>query len=62
MVSLKQHACLGFVRGFYAIYGLDSKMPLLVTVEISRPYLVSVAEQTGLSPTWSKIPKTLVFS
>ena len=37
---------------------LDSIMPPLVIAEISRLYLVSVAEQAGLSLTWSQTPKT----
>ena len=37
---------------------LDSAIPLLATAEISRLWLVSVAEQAGLSLTWSQTPKT----
>ena len=37
---------------------LDSKIPLLAKAEISRPQLVSVAEQAGLSLAWSQTPKT----
>ena len=44
------------IRAF-VIRCLDSTIPLLAIAEISRPYLVSLAEQAGLSLTWSKIPK-----
>ena len=37
---------------------LDSTIPVLAKSEISRLYLVSVAEQAGLSLTWSETPKT----
>ena len=37
---------------------LDSTIPILAKSKISRLYLVSVAEQAGLSPTWSGTPKT----
>ena len=37
---------------------LDNIIPRLAIAEISRLYLVSEAEQTGLSLTWSKTPKT----
>ena len=37
---------------------LDSIIPLLAIAEISRPKLVSVAEQAGLSLNWSKTLKT----
>ena len=40
---------------------LDSIIPRLATAEISRLYLVSEAEQTGLSLTWSKTRRQ-VFS
>ena len=33
-------------------------MLLLAIAEISRPYLVSTTEETGLSRTWSQTPKT----
>ena len=37
---------------------LDSIIPLLAIAKISRPKLVSVAEQAGLSLNWSQILKT----
>ena len=37
---------------------LDSIIPLLAVVEISRPKLVSVAEQACLSLNWSQTLKT----
>ena len=37
---------------------LDSIISILAISKISRPWLVSVAEQAGLSITWSQIPKT----
>ena len=42
----------------FVVRCLDSIIPLLVKAEISRPELVSVVEQAGLSLTWSKSPKT----
>ena len=41
----------------FVVRCLDSTIPLLAIAEISRPYLISLAEQAGLSLTWSKIPK-----
>ena len=38
----------------FIVHCLDSTIPLLVIAEISRPQLVSEAEQAGLSLTWSK--------
>ena len=37
---------------------LDSIIPKLAKSEISRAYLVSVAEQAGLTLTWLQTPKT----
>ena len=37
---------------------MDSIIPLLAIAEISTPYLVSLAEQVGLSLNWSQTPKT----
>ena len=37
---------------------LDSIIPLFAIAEISRLQLASVAEQAGLSLTWSQTPKT----
>ena len=45
-------------RSDYVVRWLDSIISLLAKAEISRPYLVSVAEQSGLSLTWSQTPKT----
>ena len=42
----------------FFVHCLDSMIPLLTIVEISRPKLVSVVEQAGLSLTWSKPLKT----
>ena len=39
----------------FVVRCLDSKMPLVSISEISRLWLVAVAEQTGLSHTWSKM-------
>ena len=36
----------------------DNTIPVFAISKVSRLYLASVAEQTGLSLTWSKIPKT----
>ena len=36
---------------------LDSMICILAIAKVSRLYLVSVAEQAGLSLTWSKIPE-----
>ena len=42
----------------FVVRRLDSIIPLLAISKISRPWLVSVAEQAGLSLTWSQTPKT----
>ena len=42
----------------FVVRRLDSIIPRPALAEISRLYLVSEAEQTGLSLTWSKTPKT----
>ena len=42
----------------FVVRCLDSIIPLLVIAEISSLLLVSVAEQAGLSLTWSETPKT----
>ena len=39
------------------VRSLDSIIPFLAIAEISRLKLVSVAEQAGLSLTWSQTPK-----
>ena len=44
-----QHFCFRY---------LDSIIPLVSISKISRRQLVSVAEQAGLSLTWSETPKT----
>ena len=41
----------------FVVRCLDSTIPLPAIVEISRPKLVSVAEQAGLSLNWSQTPK-----
>ena len=42
----------------FLVHCLDSIIPLLVIAKIARLQLVSVAEQAGLSLTWSQTPKT----
>ena len=46
---------LSLIKAFVVCY-LDSIIPLLAIAEISRLLLVSVAEQVGLSLTWSETP------
>ena len=41
----------------FVVRCLDSIIPILATSRISRLYLVPVAEQAGLSLTWSQIPE-----
>ena len=41
----------------FVVHCLDSTKPLLAIAEISRPKLVSVAEQSGLSLNWTQTPK-----
>ena len=42
----------------FVVRCLDSTVPLVSVSEISSLYLASVAEQAGLSLTWSQTPKT----
>ena len=42
----------------YVVRCLDSIIPLLAIVEMSRPWLVSSAKQAGLNLPGSKTPKT----
>ena len=42
----------------FAVFFLDSIIPLLAKFGLSRLLLASVAEQAGLSLTWSQTPKT----
>ena len=42
----------------FVFHCLASIIPLVSISEISSFYLASVAEQAGLSLTWSQIPKT----
>ena len=42
----------------FVIRCLDSIIPVLATAEISRPKLISVDKQAGLSHTWLNPPKT----
>ena len=42
----------------FAVRFLDSKIPLVSISETSILQLASVAEQAGLSLTWSQTPKT----
>ena len=53
-------ACAGLINTFVVCY-LDNIIPILAIVEISRLLLVPVAEQAGLSLTWSETPKTGFF-
>ena len=41
----------------FVVCCLDSTIPLLAIAEISKPKLVSVAEQAGLSLNWLQTPK-----
>ena len=41
----------------FVVRCLDSTISLLAIAEISKPKLVSVAEQAGLSLNWSQTPK-----
>ena len=45
----------------FVVHCWDSIIPLLAIAEISRPQLVSSAEQAGLSHTWSPTPKTVFW-
>ena len=42
----------------FVVRCLDSIIPILAISKISRLELAAVAEQAGLSLTWSQIPKT----
>ena len=42
----------------FGFHRFHSIIPILAISKISRLWLVSVAEQAGLSLTWSQIPKT----
>ena len=42
----------------FVVRCLESIIPLLAIADISLPQLISVAEQAGLSLTWSQPPKT----
>ena len=52
-VQISLHLISTFVVRF-----LHSIKPLVVKFEISSLYLASVAEQAGLSHTWSQTPNT----
>ena len=41
----------------FAIHCLGSYIPVVAIFKIPRPYLNVIAEQVGLSPTWSHTPK-----
>ena len=43
----------------FVISCLDSITPIVAISEISRLWLASVAEQAGLSPTWSDNPEDM---
>ena len=51
------HLCS--LNSTFVVRCLDSILPLLSISEISRLQLVTVAEQTGLSHTWLKIPEDM---
>ena len=51
----EQQRC-SLISTFVVCY-LDSIIPILAKSKISRLQLVSVAEQAGLSLTWSETPK-----
>ena len=53
-ISLRIHGLISV----FVVRCLDSIIPLVFIHEISSLYLASVAEQTGLSLTWSQAPKT----
>ena len=53
-----QPAHLRSLISAFVVRCLDSIIPLLAISRVSRPWLVSVAEQAGLSLTWSQTPKT----
>ena len=53
-----QPAHLHSLISAFVFHCLDSIIPTLSKSVISSLYLVSLAEQPGLSPTWSEIPKT----
>ena len=42
----------------FVVRSLDSTIPPLAIAKISRPLLISSAEQAGLSVNWSQTPKT----
>ena len=43
----------------FVVHCLDIIIPLLAKAKHSRPYLVSVAEQAGLSLTWLQTPEDM---
>ena len=53
-----QPAHLRSMISAFVVHCLDSTIPLLAIAEISRPWQVAVAEQSGLSLSWSQTPKT----
>ena len=52
-----QPAHLRCLISAFVVRCLDSMISKLAKPKISRPYLVSVAEQVGLSLTWSQTPE-----
>ena len=58
MQTTKVQISLRSLISAFVVHHLDSIIPLLAISKISRPWLVSVAEQAGLSITWSLTPKT----
>ena len=53
----RRSACAPAQISAFVVRCLDSKIPLLYIAEISRPLLVSSAEQASLSLNWSQTPK-----
>ena len=56
-MQISLHICALLISAL-VVRCLDSIIPLVAISEISRLYLASVAEQTGLCLTWSENPKT----
>ena len=62
--SCHEKTCLYHMRSTkaqisaFVVHCLDSVIPLLAIAEISRLWLVSIAEQAGLSLNWSQTTKT----
>ena len=57
-IGADQPAHLCSLISDFVVRFLDNTIPQLAIAEISRLLLASVAEQAGLSLTWSQTPKT----